>query len=133
MIEVPRGQWFIPGDRLSFVLSFKHEMNVEEAHAVFAHARTPSRQIELTGIPVLEEQHGVYKFSSVELAGEVTPDAAPGEYRCEGLLVRSVGGRDVPFDGVPDLQFVVIEEPTSMPTIRGIPIMRGINRWKKAP
>jgi hypothetical protein len=133
LTEVPRGQWFIPGDRISFVLSFRHEMNAEEVRAVFAHVETLSMRIELTGAPTLEEQHGIYKFSSAELAGEVAPDTVPGEYRSEGLLIRSVGGRDVPFDKVPDLRFLVIEEPVGTPTIRGMPIIRGINRWKKAP
>lgn len=131
--EAPRGQWFIPGDRISFVFSFRHEMNVEEVRAVFARRENPDARIELKGIPVLEEQYGVYKFSSVELANEVAPDAVPGEYRCEGLLVRSAGGRDVPFEEAPDLRFLVIEEPTGAPTVRGIPIIRGVNRWKKAP
>jgi hypothetical protein len=39
----------------------------------------------------------------------------------------------VPFEAAPDLRFLVIEEPASAPTVRGIPIIRGVNRWKKAP
>lgn len=133
MTVAPVGQWFIPGDRISFLFSFRHEMNAEEVRAVFVHRENPDARIELRGIPLLEEQHGIYKFSSVELAGEVGPNAVPGEYRCEGLLLRSAAGRDVPFEEVPDLRFVLIEEPTSAPTVRGIPIIRGVNRWKKAP
>ncbi len=133
MTVVSRGQWFIPGDRISFVFSFRHEMNAQEIRAVFVHRQNPDARIELTGVPALEEQHGVYRFSSVELASEVAPGAVPGEYRCEGLLLRSAGGRDVPFEEAPDLRFMVIEEPVSAPTVRGIPIIRGVNRWKKVP
>ncbi len=133
MTEAAKGQWFIPGDRISFVFAFRHEMNVEEVLAVFVHRGDPREQIELRGVPALEEQHGTHKFSSVELSAEVDPGVVPGEYRCEGLLVKSVGGRDVPFEEAPDLRFVVAEEPTSMPIVRGIPIIRGVTRWKKAP
>lgn len=133
MTVAPTGQWFIPGDRVSFVFSFRHEMNVAEVRAVFVHRENPEAQIQLRGIPALEEQYGVYRFSSVELATEVAPDAVPGEYRCQGLLVRSVAGREVPFEKAPDLRFLVIEEPVGAPTVRGIPIIRGVNRWKKAP
>jgi hypothetical protein len=108
-------------------------MNVEGVRAVFVHRENPDARIELKGVPTLEEQHGIYKFSSVELSNEVAPNAVVGEYRCEGLLISSVGGRDMPFEEAPDLRFLVIEEPTGAPTVRGMPIIRGVNRWKKAP
>jgi hypothetical protein len=131
LAEAPRGQWFIPGDRISFMLTFIHEMNVVEVRAVFANAQ--GARIVLSGSPALDEQHGIHKFSSVELAGEAGSDASPGEYRCEGLLLKSFGGRNVSFEEVPDMRFVLVDEPVSPPAIRGIPVIRAINRWKKAP
>jgi hypothetical protein len=128
-----RGQWFIPGDRISFVISFRHEMNVEEVSAAFVHQENPNGQIVLKGAPTLEEQHGIYKYSLAELANEIPADVVPGEYRCEGLLIESSAGRQIPFEEAPDLRFLVIEEPTSAPNIRGMPIIRGVGRWQSEP
>jgi hypothetical protein len=120
---------YIPGDRVSFELTFTHKMNIEDVVARFVYEGAPGTTnypevlMRRRGPLYTEWEHGIgHTRVTLESEDRVPLAVAPGgEYRLESVFVKTFAGQSHPLTGLPHVRCRILRgEPAELPECKNI-------------